>query len=301
MGSTFIYTLGAPSYFAFIGLVVLAAFIVRKKRREGRFPLGEDVLVVRRAGEHLSQELAKLEENLPLQFVVVAILPMFAIALPIWIVGLVSPVRHLGVLVACVALTAASLIGGVAWLLRVVDRFRDTKLGLFGERFVADCLEPLKLQGYDVFHDVPCLGATGRFNLDHVVVGGGSVTVVETKTRRKRREGKTAHKVTYDGSSLIWPDKRTTRELDQTVGNAAWLQKELKKKLDLDLKVHPALTMPGWFVNAGPPGQTVLVVNPKMLPSFITQRLRGSLTVEQMDLICRHLKSLTANVDFAGV
>jgi Nuclease-related domain len=289
-------------YFALLLLVLIPAYLVRKKRREGRFPLGEDILVARRAGEHLSQQLAKFDEDFVVRFLTVAALPLFGMGLPIWIVGLFGPVANWGVLVACLGLTAAALIGGITWLLRTVDRMRDTRLGLFGERVVADCLEELKEEGYSVFHDVPCKGATGPFNLDHVVVGGGAVTVVETKTYRKRApEGRDDHKVTYDGRCLIWPDRKTTRELDQAEGNARWLKGELKIKLNLDVTVNPALTIPGWYVNGGPPGQAVLVENPKRLTPVIRQRIRGSLTTGQMDLIRRHLRSLTSNVDFAAV
>lgn len=57
---------------------------------------------------------------------------------------------------------------------------RNVRLGLFGERAVADELDKLVGSGYRIFHDVPCLGATGPFNLDHVVVGKGGVAVIET-------------------------------------------------------------------------------------------------------------------------
>ncbi len=57
------------------------------------------------------------------------------------------------------------------WGFRLIERMQKLRLGWFGERAVADQLEELKSKGYEVFHDVPCLGASGRFNLDHVVVG----------------------------------------------------------------------------------------------------------------------------------
>jgi Nuclease-related domain len=289
-------------YFAAFLVFLIFTFLVRKKRREGRFPLGQNVFVGRRAGEHLSQELARYDENFDTRFLTAVALPLFGMGLPIVIAGLFGPVAHWGVLAACVALTAAALIGGITWLLRTVDRMRDTRLGLFGERVVADCLDDLRGQGYSVFHDVPCKGATGPFNLDHVVVGGGAVTVVETKTYRKRApEGKDDHKVSYDGRCLIWPDRKSTQELDQAEGNAHWLETELKTKLNIDVAVNPALTIPGWFVSGGPPGQAVLVENHKRLAPTIRQRIRGPLTTAQMELIRRHLRSLTSNVDFAAV
>jgi hypothetical protein len=44
------------------------------------------------------------------------------------------------------------------------------------------------------------------------------------------------------------------------LSNAAWLKKELKKKLGFDVNVRAALTMPGWYVRGGPPKAPVLVI-----------------------------------------
>ena len=55
-----------------VGVVVYAAvmcglfwfaFHQRKKRREGKFPVPEDMLAMRRAGEQLSADLARLDDK----------------------------------------------------------------------------------------------------------------------------------------------------------------------------------------------------------------------------------------------
>src|SRR5690606_5046380 len=104
-------------------------------------------------------------------------------------------------------------------------------LGFFGERYVAEWLEPLKADGWFIFHDIPCLGAAGKFNLDHVAVGPGGIWLIETKTRRKgkARPGLKEHEVTFDGARIIWPWWDDTDSLKQASDNARWLSDWLEK------------------------------------------------------------------------
>jgi len=108
-------------------------------------------------------------------------------------------------LVVAVVLFAFSLLLCVRWCQGQLQRQADDYLGFFGERYVAGWLDPLKAQGWFIFHDVPCAGATEQFNLDHVAVGPGGVWVVETKTRRKgrARPGRKEHEVVFDGVQII--------------------------------------------------------------------------------------------------
>ena len=107
-----------------------------------------------------------------------------------------SPRRLLGV-----------LIPALRWALSALMRYGDESLGYLGERFVGDCLEPLKRQGWYVLHDMPGEAGERKFNIDHVAVGPGGVWAIETKTRRKgrARPGFEPHKVFFDGKQLIWP------------------------------------------------------------------------------------------------
>ena len=178
----------------------------------------------------------------------------------------------------------------------------NLKLGLFGERVVADQLEGLKQKGYEVFHDVPCLGGGGRFNLDHVVVGCGVVVVVETKTRRKPKGDKEGHKLSYNGKVLVWPGGKTsTGELEQAQRNAEWLRKELKTHLNVDTVVYPVLTFPGWYVTGGPPQAPVLVTAHKSLPNFIENRFNPRLTEAETDAVVRHMNRLCTDLGYADV
>lgn len=292
-------------FLVYLGLMLglfWIAFVLRKRRREGRFPVPEDVRAMRLPGEQLSVDLARLGERFDSGFMMLLILPLVGLGLPILLASSLGAARNAGLLMGCGALLlVAAVIFGLQRLLGTANEIRDKRLALYGERVVADKLMTLTEDGFAVFHDVPCLGGGGPFNLDHVVVGRGGVGVVETKTYRKRAglNGKD-HEVSYDGHRLVWPNGTTTHELEQVTGAAEWLRKELKKHLNLDVPVRAALTMPGWYVKSDhSPKASVLVTNTKLLPGFIRERFQGRLTRDQEDLVRRHLRGVCETVSFA--
>lgn len=261
----------------------------------------EDVRVMRRAGESLSSELVRLNDKFDLDALTFLGLPLVAASLPFWLVQSVAAPKHLGLLIAGVALGVAALIYGTAKMLRTIMRIRNARLALYGERVVGDRLMELATDGYEVFHDVPCVGGGGHFNLDHVVVGRGSVVVVETKTYRKPGDVEDDHKVSYDDHRLNWPGWSSTKELNQTLAGAKWLREELRNKLSLDVPVHAALTIPGWYVKGGSPKAPVLVENAKRLPKFIRDRFPCTLGTKEVDLVRKHLRSMCETVDFQSM
>ena len=298
-----------PTSTLFVGIVYFALMlglfwftcVQRRRRREGRFPVPEDIRAMRLPGEQLSADLARLTDRFETGFLMLLGLPLLGSWVPLALLPSLGSVRLSAVLLVAAAalLVVAGVIYGLRRLLGTVSEIRDRRLALYGERVVADRLMDLTADGFAVFHDVPCLGGGGRFNLDHVVVGRGGVGVVETKTYRKRAgvNGED-HKVSYDGQKLVWPDGTTTHELEQVIRNAKWLHEELKKHLNLDVPVRAALTMPGWYVKGGPPQAPVLVENTKRLSGYIRERFQGNLTREHEDLVRRHLRGLCETVSF---
>jgi hypothetical protein len=192
---------------------------------------------------------------------------------------------------------AATLVPAICWVLRGLMRYRDDRLGYLGERFVGDCLEPLKRQGWYVFHDVPCEAAGKKFNIDHVAVGPGGVWTIETKTRRKgrARPGFEPHKVFFDGRQLIWPWGEDPFGPDQAIDHADWLQKWLSKKTGIETKVWPVLVLPGWFV-VDKAGAAVRVKMPEWLSEDLP-KTGTLLTADQIDLITRQLDERCRDVE----
>ena len=285
-------------YAAVVPFLFVALLGWKLKNRPTKHPLGQDVKLRRQAGEHLRKKSEKLTEALVIRLFVLILLPAMGFVLPVLVVSPFASYQHVGVLVAMAALLLAGLIWAMRWCLQLADEIQNHRLGWFGERVVADELEVLKTQGFTLFHDMPCLGATGPFNLDHVVVGNGIVVVVETKTHRKPKNDSEGHKVSYDGEKLNWPTGHSTQEIEQVLRNADWLKKELKKKLGFDVNVRAALTVPGWFVTGGPPKAPVLVENHRRLPTYIANRFPAELTPEQTKQISLHLEARCQDVTY---
>lgn len=270
----------------------------RLVREGGRFPVPDDIRLRRRAGEALSHDLIRLGERFDRDAFLFLGLPLLAVSLPVLLVKSLSSSSHPVALVSCGAFFLAAMIYTGKQLLGTCREMRNKRLALYGERVTGDQLMELAEHGYAIFHDVPCQGGGGRFNLDHVVVGQGTVVVVETKTYRKPRDVPDAHRVTYDGNLLHWPGRSSKEELTQVTAAANWLQAELKRKLCLDVPVRAALTIPGWYVIGGPPKAPVLVEHVGRLPQFIRQRFVGTLAAAEEKLVRNHLRSMCEDICF---
>ena len=259
------------------------------------------VALVRRPGEKLDQDYRTIMEDLvPVVGQLIAIPPVAAFV-PMLLSDYSPGAWKLGLLAASGSLFLAAIIW---YLLKLRDMFvkrGKIRLGLFGERAVGDQLEILKTESYRVFHDVPCLGGGGPFNLNHVIVGRGGLAVIKTKTYRKPKEGaaKANCRVEFDGTQLIWPWGRSTGELEQVQRNADWLKAYLKKELAVDVKPMQVLSIPGWYVHTSKPGK-VRVLNQKQLPKGIND-LRGPLTAKEEELVVRRLASKCSDVTFQMV
>jgi hypothetical protein len=271
----------------------------RMKGREGRRPVGENEKLLRQPGEELRRKLTELDDRLTMELVAALGLPLMAGAMPLWIASLFPSSAPLGWLVAGAGMFAAVIFLRLSPVMQTAEKMRNYRLGLAGERLVADSLQPLAAKGYAVFHDVPCQGRTGKFNLDHVVVGGGAVAVIETKTwRKKKGEGTKTDPIIYDGAALAGPaGYRDTKSVKQLLDGADWLEKYLQKELNITVRPAMVLTMPGWWMEAKVKGP-VIALNPKLLAESLPARVERTLKAEQMDLIVRRLDSLCRDVDF---
>lgn len=289
-------------FLVFIGVVLVV--LKRVAARAGKFPLQDDVILMRRAGEGLDQQHRELMEKLPEMIAIACVVPLLLACLPLFLLLLdwSSGVWQAGFLLASATLFVAALVWGIGKIRDLAKKIRNVRLGLFGERAVADELAKLTRMGYWIFHDVPCQGATRLFNLDHVVVGNGGVAVVETKTYRKPKGGdaKTNCRVEFDGERLIWPTHRSTQELEQVRSNAEWLQKFLKKELSVELTAMQVLAIPGWYVHQTRAGGGRRVMNQKQLSKGMDD-LKGPMSPTQEDLVIKRLTSLCTDVKYEKI
>lgn len=275
--------------------VFFSVILIRKRLKPQRWPVQEPLM--RGPGEHLLQTIMQRREDDLEQAVKHGVLPLVMALLPIVTVSWVPKDQHWVLLLCSLVLFVVFLTTRVRALLHRLVETRNYELGYYGERMVAQYLEPLKEQRFGVFHDVPGKAGKQDFNLDHVTVGRTGVALIETKARQKKpgRPGYEEHEVTYDGKQLIWPWGEETDALEQTRRNVAWLRTWLKERTGKDFPVNGVLALPGWYVNWKGKGD-VWVVNPKFLENTIGKG-KTVLTDEEIDLIKRQLDSLCRNVE----
>lgn len=287
-------------FFATMGFFLAGFVFITKRSRKGRQPIGKDQNLLRQPGETLREEIAKLDERLEMELLLGISTPMFIAGLLIASLKWLPPGQFLFPILALI--TGAylfSLFYRMWRASRVVIQRRNLKLGLMGERLVADYLDPLKRKGYHIFHDAPAQGAQVAFNLDHVVIGPTGVFLIETKTRTKANviARDDDYKVSLEVDALRWPSYRDTESVTQTLNSTKWLQSWILQRLGRRVEVIPLLAIPGWLTNETPSG-TLRAVNPKRISHHISSG--PTLDAESVELIARQLDSLCRNVPCVG-
>ena len=239
-------------------------FIRERKKDSARSVAPFDDLQRRPAGESTRLAVEKLDEDIDSYLAVILIVPV-ALATALALQPRHDLVAIAGFFFACVLAT------GIAQRkLRPLRRKRRAyQLGFQGERYVAEELNLLIADGFQVFHDVPF----EKFNIDHVLVGSRGVFVVETKTRRKPlRDGKKQAIVKFDGSRLLFPNYEGTDAVDQTIRNKRTLSQWLSSATGDPLRAHGILTIPGWFVETVKPSDQLQVLNPRQIRGAVLGR-----------------------------
>lgn len=282
-------------------LYVGGTVVVVKRTRKGRHPLNKDIMLMRQPGEGLREQLEAIDEQAINEIVKGLFVPPLVFLAPILLLNWLK-VGNAQVLTVFGLATVGYLVSlgyRIRKLRRLVIERKNYRLGLVGERVVADALEPLKAKGYLVFHDIPVQGAQKSFNLDHVVVGPTGLFSIETKARRKyaAKNGGEDHKVGFDGTALIWPNGKDEDSVRQAKNSADWLRKHLFQRLDRDIPVTPFLVIPGWYTEEALRGN-LRVLSQNRLAHHIQQG--RPLDTATVDSIARQLDSLCRNVPCEG-
>ncbi len=271
----------------------------RKKTRKERSPFPDNTKLLRGPGETLRKKLAELDEQLLHNFFTALLAPLLVGLALAWIATRFSGASAIAWLAIIAVALLASLVFSIRRLAAGLDRWRNTWLGCFGERIVAESIEPLKAEGFRIFHDIPAGDAQAPFNLDHVLVGPSGVFAIETKTRRKgrARAGFAEHQIIYDGQVLAYPWGEDRHGLDQALRQARWLEQHLATLLGQPTPVQPILTFPGWMVITRARG-AVTVLNPKQIPAAVALRGAPVLDEQQIDLVARQLDARCRDVEY---
>ncbi len=287
--------LGLYALVVFGALFVAIQWLKAKRRPKLPFKPERDKLL-RGPGESLKQKIELMDENMIFLLMALLVVPLlggFGVLAWLQQAQIGSPSLRM----ALALIVALGLVLAGSWYL-AKEAFRrgNHYLGWFGERLTAEELEPLKAQGWQIFHDVPVSAGKAEWNIDHVAVGPGGVFAIETKMRRKghARPGRKDHEVFYDGRVLSWPWIEDRYGLDQAEKNAKELEDWIEQLTNVKTKVAAVLTFPGWYIVERALGP-VRVVNAAFLPALLNAR-SNVLTAQQIDLVSRQLESRCRDV-----
>lgn len=289
-------------YFAIFIACVAGLIWWRKQQRKTRLPFGESLKLLRASGETQLELVRKLEDQSVLWMLGAALAPV-VVFIGLSAVALRLPeTLQLGGLALSLLGAGAVFYGAARWFAGRTAEIGNRYLGYFGERIVAEHLEPLKARGWRIFHDVPGAANGNTFNIDHVAVGPGGVFAIETKTRRKgaARPGFDDHKVYFDGHALVWPWGEDNHGLDQAERSATWLADMMLAETRERVPVTPVLTLPGWWVEMKPSRdpRRCRVLNPKNLPAFLLPGGADEMPPAQFAAIVAGLEARCRNVEF---
>jgi hypothetical protein len=280
----------------YVGIVTLAL----KRSRKGRHPIGKDIKLLRQPGEALRQRIEAIDATLSEEIVLGLLVPSLLFFVPLSMIQIPAVAAHFwSVLTLAVIAYLISLGFRCYRAYRLIQERKNHRLGLAGERAVADELEVLKASGYHIFHDVPAQGAKDAFNLDHVVVGPTGVFAIETKARRKYepKDGGKDYEVGFDGESLLFPNGRETGPVNQARCSAKWLESLIQQRIGRSVAVTPLLAIPGWYTDETPHGG-LRVLSQRRLAHHIQRS--SPLDAATADLIARQLDTLCRNVPCEG-
>ena len=185
-----------------------------------------------------------------------------ALAITDW-VRYLSPLPSKPILISVIAVIATFI--AVFVTISSVRDINRLKMARDGEKLVAEELIELIRQGATVFHDV----RGHKFNIDHVVISPHGIFLIETKTYSKpiKKEAK----ISFDESHVFIDGKEYERNpIEQVKASTRWLQDLLKESTGVKFPIRPVILFPGWWTDPIKRGQDIWILNPKALPTFVS-------------------------------
>lgn len=229
-----------------------------KTKPEKRSPLKDKPL--RYAGQSLDEQIEDKVFDLvywvlmPTVAIVLAIVDWFRFFNP-------QPAQPLPITVATIILTAV----GVNKIFKGKKEVDRLKMARDGEKLVAEGLQEMIKQGATVLNDIQ----SNKFNVDHVVVSKNGIYLIETKTFSK--PAKKDAKISFDNEHVFADGFLIDRNpIQQAKALTKWLQELLMQSTGIKFAIRPVVLFPGWFIEPMKRGQEVWILNPKALPTFIS-------------------------------
>lgn len=229
----------------------------RQARKDGRDPLIK-YQRMRRPGQSLQERCFDLvfDGYMMWACIAVASLGIFIIELGQWLFD--SRPQPGVYFLFFIVLTAIAI-----WKYRqATPQLESIHQGYRGEQMVGQLLEDLRVDGYQIFHDLD--GGPGG-NIDHVVLGPAGVFAIETKTYTK--PAKREARIRYDGRKLQI-DGRNPADfgqrdpLNQAQTAARRVHEIIQGCTGKSCFVKPVLLFPGWWVTEPRGDVAIWVLNP---------------------------------------
>ncbi|MFA5421157.1 MAG: nuclease-related domain-containing protein [Patescibacteria group bacterium] len=248
-------------------------FISKKQKRS---PLQKNPL--RRPGQSLEDMMKDIFDEIISYFFMVLFISVLAIIE--WI-NFYFPFSNARWIYSFVALFW--IIFSIFKILPKIKKGKQIRLGMEGEKIVAEFLDELKADGYKVYNDI----IDNNFNIDHIIIGPAGVFTIETKTWSK---GSGKDSISYDGLSIKINGRNYPKDpINQVKNQVYWLSGFLENKAKIKTKIRPVIIFPGWFVEPMKRGADVWVLNEKSLRTFLKNEERV-LSDDQINLISSHLE-----------
>jgi hypothetical protein len=161
--------------------------------------------------------------------------------------------------------TVIVLAIGINKIIKGRKEVNRLKMARDGEKLVAEGLQEMIKQGATVLNDIQ----GDKFNIDHVVVSKNGIYLIETKTFSK--PAKKEAKISFDNEHVFADGFLIDRNpIQQAKALTKWLQELLTQSTGVKFAIRPVVLFPGWFVEPMKRGQEVWILNPKALPTFIS-------------------------------
>lgn len=206
-------------------------------RPKKRSPLRRSPL--RNPGQSIEERIDEVQSDRPLLPLVGALFLVAVAALEWWRHITNDPPRP--AVVSVLALLALAFVARRFFSVR--SEIRKLRLGLDGEKFVAQYLEANRRDGWRLLNDLPGTG----FNVDHVLVSPRGVFAIETKTVSKPHRGDA--KVVFDGNRIVVNGQVPDRDpLVQARASRDWVRSILEDTTSRKFPVRGVVIYPGWYV-----------------------------------------------------
>lgn len=149
-------------------------------------------------------------------------------------------------------------------------------------------LDRLRERGFRVFHYVK----TGKFNIDHLVVGQAGVFVLESRSFAKqanRGPVTDRHRVDYRDGLLTFPKGTASRPLERARSHASWISGLLSRRAGVPVKARPVVVLSGWKITTtGEPA--VAAVAAEQLDGYLARAKVQLFSEAELERIVSHLE-----------